>query len=156
MSTVSFPSPASHIRYPSPRGVLWNFFYICVNSQSSSFIYYYSRWWDTSFPNCILIIFQVKVLINVGGTDLNGTVRLLVKKLLRRSIAMQYSFEGRQGEKPFCQLILCKAVFGKFLNWIKRIISIPFNIIKHIVQLRIYFLTIAVLGASKVNTIFCK
>jgi len=49
----------------------------------------------------------------MGGDDLKQTVKLIMNKLLRRSVSLHYSYMGRKGKSSFCELKLCKAVLGR-------------------------------------------
>jgi hypothetical protein len=55
----------------------------------------------------------VLYLAAVGGDTIQECVRLIMRRLLRRSVSLRFSFMGRQGKRAFRDLKICKVVFGE-------------------------------------------
>jgi len=55
----------------------------------------------------------VLYLSTVGGDKLSECVRLMMRRLVRKTVSEKFSFEGRQGKRAFNALKMCKVVFGK-------------------------------------------
>jgi len=53
---------------------------------------------------------QVLYLSAVGGDDVKESIRLIMRRLLRRSVSLKFSFMGK---RSFGDLKVCKAVFGE-------------------------------------------
>ena len=62
------------------------------------------------------VVVQVMYLSAVGGDSFNECVRLIIRRLFRREVALQFSYMGRQGKRQFNKLKVCKVVYCEHLN----------------------------------------
>ena len=72
------------------------------------------------------VVVQVMYLSAVGGDSFNEWVRLIMRRLFRREVALQFSYMGRQGKRQFNKLKVCKVVYGEHLNILR--VRVNYNV----------------------------
>lgn len=59
---------------------------------------------------------------NTGGDDYKRLISNIMKKLLAKSVAVNYSLIGKKGKLKFAPLNMCSAVVGKILHEISTLL----------------------------------